>query len=99
MNIGQAASQSGMQTRTIRSYEQEGLIAPMRRENGYREYTIRDVHKLRYLHRARSLHVALGECRQLISLYEGNTRAGADVKAIATQHLECLRTKIVELQG
>ena len=99
MNIGQAAAQSGMQSRTIRFYEQEGLIAPTRQENGYREYTVRDVHKLRFLHRARSLGFSLEECRQLISLYEDNTRASADVKAIATQHLERIRTKITELQS
>ncbi len=99
MNIGLAAAQSGMQARTIRFYEQEGLVSPARRENGYREYTDGDVHKLRFLHRARSLGFSLDECRHLLSLYEDRSRASADVKAIAEQHLEQIGNKIAELQS
>lgn len=99
MNIGKAANQSGMQTRTIRFYEQEGLITPARRNNGYREYSDADVHKLRFLHRARGLGFSLEECRQLMSLYADKSRASADVKAIANQHLEHIRIKIIELQS
>ena len=99
MNIGKAATQSGMQPRTIRFYEQEGLITPARRDNGYREYSEADVHKLRFLHRARSLGFSLDECRQLMSLYADRKRASADVKAIANQHLKHIRVKILELQS
>ena len=99
MNIGQAATQSGMQARTIRFYEQEGLIRPARRDNGYRDYNDRDVHKLRFLHRARNLGFSLDECRQLLSLYEDRSRASADVKAIAKEHLGRIRSKIDELQS
>ena len=93
MNIGQAATRSGILSTTIRFYEREGLILPERRENGYREYSDRDVHKLQFLHRARSLGFSLDECRQLISLYEDRSRPSADVKAIANEHLERINSQ------
>ncbi|MGI9408863.1 MAG: Cu(I)-responsive transcriptional regulator [Hyphomicrobiaceae bacterium] len=99
MNIGRAATQSGMQARTIRFYEQEGLIRPARQDNGYRDYTDRDVHKIRFLHRARNLCFSLDDCRQLLSLYEDRSRASADVKAITNEHLSRIRSKIYEPQS
>ena len=54
MNIGQAAEKSGLPTKTIRYYEEIGLVTPSaRRPNGYRDYDTRDVHALRFVQRAR----------------------------------------------
>lgn len=98
MNIGEAAKQSGLPAKTIRYYEDVELVAPMRQANGYRDYNERDVHKLRFLHRARNLGFPLETCRQLLSLYENRERASADVKALATVHLNEIDAKIAELQ-
>lgn len=98
MNIGEAAKQSGLSTKTIRYYEDVKLITPMRRANGYRDYGEQDVHKLRFLQRARNLGFPLTTCRKLLSLYENRDRASADVKKLATMHLEEIDIKIAELQ-
>ncbi len=98
MNIGDAARKSGLPTKTIRYYEDRKLIAPTRRENGYRDYSIQDVHKLAFLHRARSLGFPLETCRQLLSLYEDQGRASADVKQLANGHLREIDSKIAEMK-
>ncbi|MDR9853444.1 MerR family transcriptional regulator [Paenibacillus sp. VCA1] len=39
MNIGELAELTGASIRSLRYYEQKGLLAPLRKDNGYREYT------------------------------------------------------------
>jgi MerR family copper efflux transcriptional regulator len=97
MNIGEAADRSGLPAKTIRYYEEIGLIRPDRGENGYRDYGDKDVHKLRFLHRSRGLGFSVEECRQLLALYEDKSRASADVRDIASSKLNEIDRKIREL--
>ncbi len=99
MNIGQVERHSGLPAKTIRYYEEIGLIRPERKTNGYRRFNEQDIHKLRFLQRARSLGFTISECRMLLSLYENADRASADVKAIALGHLAGIDRKIAELQS
>ena len=97
MNIGEAADRSRLPAKTIRYYEEIGLIRPDRGENGYRDYGDKDVHKLRFLHRSRGLGFSVEECRQLLALYEDKSRASADVRDIASSKLNEIDRKIREL--
>ena len=99
MNIGDVASASGLPAKTIRYYEDIGLVRPARSENGYRHFRETDIHKLAFLGRARSLGFTIDECRTLMSLYEDRDRASADVKKVAEEHLERVEQKIGELQS
>ena len=99
MNIGNAARQSGLPPKTIRYYEDIGLLTAYRAANGYRDYSSEDVHRLRFVQRSRSLGFSVEECRQLLSLYTDRDRASADVKAIATEKLGEIDRKIAELTG
>ena len=99
MNIGAASARSGLPEKTIRYYEEIGLIVPARRDNGYREYGERDLHVLRFLHRARSLGFSIDDCRSLLSLYHDRERASADVKRLAERRLAEIDGKIRELQS
>ena len=99
MNIGTAARQSGLPPKTIRYYEDIGLLTADRAANGYRDYSDEDVHRLRFVQRSRSLGFSVEECRQLLSLYTDRDRASADVKAIATEKLGEIDRKIAELTG
>jgi Cu(I)-responsive transcriptional regulator len=84
MNISEAATQSGLPAKTIRYYEEIGLVTPAaRRANGYRDYAVRDVHTLRFLGRARDLGFSVEDCRALAALYTDRNRRSADVKALA----------------
>jgi Cu(I)-responsive transcriptional regulator len=97
MNIGDAAERSGLPAKTIRYYEDIRLVKPARGENGYRDYSSDDVHRLRFLQRARSLGFSVEECRQLLSLYTDKQRESADVKAVAEAKLVEIDRKIAEL--
>ena len=87
MNVGEAADRSGLPTKTIRYYEEIGLLTPDRKPNGYRDYSGEDVHRLAFLRRARGLGFSIGECRQLMALRDRH-RASQDVRAIAVSHVD-----------
>lgn len=98
MNISQAGERSGLPPKTIRFYEDIGLIAPTRRANGYRDFSEDDLHKLAFLRRARALGFSTEECRQLLSLYTDQSRASADVRKLASAQLARIDAQLVELQ-
>ena len=99
MNIGQASASSGLPAKTIRYYEDIGLISPDRSDNGYRDFSETHMHKLAFLSRARGLGFTIEDCRTLLSLYEDTDRASADVKAMAREHLDKISHKIDELKA
>lgn len=99
MNIGSAAKHSNLPAKTIRYYEDIGLIKPARAENGYRDYSDQDVHRLSFVQRARSLGFSVEECRLLLSLYENDARASADVKQLAEAKVSEIDAKILQLQS
>ncbi|MBA8910258.1 Cu(I)-responsive transcriptional regulator [Aminobacter ciceronei] len=97
MNIGTASEKSGLPAKTIRYYEEIGLLKADRAGNGYRDYSMSDVHRLRFLQRSRAFGFSVEECRQLLSLYGDSERESADVKAIATTKLGEIDRKLAEL--
>lgn len=97
MNIGEVAEAAGLPPKTIRYYEEIGLIAPLRDDNGYRRFTPAHLHKLAFLARARGLGFSIEQCRTLLALYEDRGRASADVKAVAETHLAEIDAKMAEL--
>lgn len=99
MNIGTAAERANLPPKTIRYYEEIRLITPARAKNGYRDYSEKDVFRLLFLRRARSLGFTINECRLLLSLYEDEHRASADVKAIATEKITEIDRRIGELKS
>jgi len=98
MNIGDVSKAAGVPAKTIRYYEDIGLIRPLRGGNGYRAFRDTDVHKLAFLGRARALGFSIADCRNLLQLYGDNGRTSAEVKEIAQEHLRDVEDKIRDLQ-
>ena len=99
MTIGEIAERTGLPAKTIRYYEEIGLIRPQRAANGYRHFEETDVHKLAFLGRARALGFSIEDCRTLLALYEDDARASADVKRVARDHLTAIEDKIAQLRS
>jgi len=99
MNIGNASKITGLPVKTVRYYEDIGLVIAQRSENGYRRYGQQEIHKLHFVQRARYLGFSIDHCRQLLSLYEDKDRTSAEVKAIAEGHLNEIKAKIIELEN
>ncbi len=99
MNIGEVAERAGLPPKTIRYYEDIGLIQPLRSENGYRAFQEKDLHKLAFLGRARALGFSIEDCRTLLELYGDSARESAQVKKVAEAHLTQIDEKIDQLQS
>ncbi|MFK5980388.1 MAG: Cu(I)-responsive transcriptional regulator [Rhizobiaceae bacterium] len=99
MNIGDASKASGLPAKTIRYYEDIGLVKPHRFENGYRMLYGDQLNKLKFLQRARGIGFTVEECRTLLALYEDKNRTSADVKNIAQNRLGDIDRKMQELQS
>ncbi len=97
MNIGEVAAQTGLHAKTIRYYEDVGLVTAGRGANGYRVFQNTDAHKLTFLGRARALGFSIEHCRELLALWEDRSRASADVRAVALGHLDDIEAKISAL--
>ncbi|WP_073145974.1 MULTISPECIES: Cu(I)-responsive transcriptional regulator [Litoreibacter] len=97
MNIGEVSARSGLPTKTIRYYDEIGLVSPQRDTNGYRSFRESEIQKLAFLSRSRALGFTIDDCRNLLVLWENNNRASADVKRIALSHLDAIDQKVGEL--
>ena len=99
MNIADAAERSGLPAKTIRYYDEIGLVRPHRSANGYRDFGATDLHKLAFLARSRSLGFTIEDCRALLALYEDRQRTSAEVKRVAEEHLARIDRKLTELES
>jgi Cu(I)-responsive transcriptional regulator len=82
----------------IRYYEEIGLVPkPLRRDSGYRDYGEADVHRLRFIHRARELGFSIERIRDLLRLWNDRKRPSREVKKVAEEHIADLEAQITRM--
>ncbi|WP_406059219.1 MerR family DNA-binding transcriptional regulator [Micromonospora sp. NBC_00860] len=111
MQIGEAAERVGLSIRTIRHYEEAGLIVPSARsEGGFRLYTGPDLDRLAVVKRMKPLSFTLDEMRDLLAVLDAlGTATGADRAALldrlamfhtaATTRVTALRDQLAMAEG
>ncbi len=108
LKIGELAHLSGLSVKTIRYYEDIGLLAPTveRSSSGYRLFQSQVLNRLAFIKRAQSLGLSLQEIKPLLALHDRGELPCPEVKeqlqkkisAIASV-MEALKTQQAELQS
>ena len=88
LTISQVAQEIGIQTSTIRYYEQIGLLPPAQRLSGQRRYDSTVLYRLAIVQRARQLGFSLTEIRQLFFGFRDVTRASERWQTLSQRKLE-----------
>ncbi|RWR09762.1 MerR family transcriptional regulator [Paenirhodobacter populi] len=99
MNIGDITQRTGIPARTLRYYEDIGLVTPARAENGYRDYSAADLDRLMLIAQARHMGFSLDECRRLAALNADPGRASREVRALAQKNLAAVQDRIARLRA
>jgi DNA-binding transcriptional MerR regulator len=98
MRIGEVARLTDTSTKTIRFYEQAGLIPPPgRTRSGYREYRPAIMDRLRFIHRGQAAGLSLAEVRQILAIRDRGEAPCAHVRQVLGTRLDQVRGQIAEL--
>ena len=99
--IGDAAKASGVPAKTIRYYEQVGLLpAATRASSGYRLYDEPSVERLRFIRRARALGLPLHELKTVIGALKGGQQPALrpQLRDLVRSQLQLVTNQIAELE-
>jgi len=108
LKIGEAASKSGLSVKTIRYYDEIGLLAPTveRSESGYRLFQPQLLPRLAFIRRAQALGLHLAEVQQILTVHDqgglpcGEVKQHLEAKVTEVrQQIEALETLELELKG
>lgn len=98
MQIGEVASQAGLNSKTIRYYEAIGLLPPPpRTAAGYRQYGDDTLTLLGFIQRAKQLGLSLDEMRTILALHERGEHPCEEVVNLLDRDLARVTARIAEL--
>lgn len=99
VGVGEAAAAVGLSPHTLRWYEQEGLVTPVRRDAaGRRRYTGPDLDRLRLLTRLRTTGMPVREMRRYAELVAGGDATTGERLRMFVEHRERVVARIAELR-
>ena len=100
MNIGKVAKLSELTIKAVRYYDNIDLVKPYQKTiTGYREYNENDALKLKFVGKARKFNFSIDECRELLSLYENESRPSKEVKKLTLEKISQIDKKLQQLQN
>jgi DNA-binding transcriptional MerR regulator len=98
MQIGELAKLANTSAKTIRFYEDSGLLPPpARTASGYREYRPEIVDRLRFIHRGQAAGLTLQKVRQILAIHDRGDLPCAHVRQVLSTRLDQVRAQIAEL--
>ena len=98
MQIGELAKLSNTSAKTIRFYENAGLLPPpARTASGYRDYGPEVVDRLRFIHRGQAAGLTLQKVRQILAIHDRGEAPCGHVRQILNTRLDQVRAQIAEL--
>ena len=102
MSIGEVAKHVGITTRTIRYYEDIGLLNSIKRvDSGRRIYTEIDIGRLKFIGRLKILGLSLDEMKELEQMYlkhRSNDRVLPRLVELLEGHLGTIQTRMEQLK-
>ncbi|GEL97331.1 heavy metal-responsive transcriptional regulator [Cellulomonas terrae] len=100
MQIGELAERAGLTTKTLRFYEQAGLLpGPARTASGYRDYDEPALARLRFVRAAQAAGLTLAEIRTVIEVRDDEGPPCGHVTALLNRHAAALDERIRELEA
>lgn len=98
MRIGELARRTGVTAKTIRFYEQAGIMpAPERTSAGYRDYGPEFLDRLGFIRRAQGAGLSLRDVRQILAIADRGDTPCAHVVSTLQARLDQVRSTITEL--
>lgn len=100
LKIGEVATSSGMPVKTIRYYEDIGLLAPTtkRSASGYRLFNSQVLNRIAFIKRAQSLGLSLSEIQQILEVYDSGELPCGTLKQHLLHKVEAIAEQIKELE-
>ena len=101
LTVGQLAHATGVPAKTIRYYEQVGVLpAPQRSGAGYRHYSRHDVHRLLFIRRARALGLSLANLKELTTELDSGEclTMRPRLHALVAEQLRTVQRQVAEFQ-
>jgi len=96
--IGEITEQTSMSTDTLRYYEKYGLLSNISRNaSGIRQYTDKDISKLKFIKRAQGMNFSLNEIKDLLSMREDPQHAKNSVRQLTVDKLNHIENQLNEL--
>ena len=100
MHIGKLAREAGFTPKTIRFYEEQGLMAPPHRtESGYRDYGTEAVSRLDFIRKSKRMGLSLEEIRGILNLHERTEPTCVHVRSLLDEKLDQVRRAIGDLKA
>ena len=98
MRIGEAAAAAGMTTKTLRFYEDRGLLPPAERAaNGYRDYAGEAITRLEFIRRGRASGLTLAQIGEILALRDRGSAPCTHVRDLLAGQLADIDAQIAEL--
>lgn len=98
MWIGELAERAGTTAKTLRFYEEQGLLPPTERTpSGYRDYAPETVARIDFIHRGQAAGLTLAQIRQILDIRDGGHAPCEHVRDLLDVRLAEIEQQIAQL--